>query len=343
VTQLRVAQWASGNIGTRAMKAVIEHPDLELAGVLVYDPAKVGVDAGALCGLDETGVLATADADEIVALGADCVLHMPRSMNFDDVARLLSAGSNVVTTCGGLHHPPSMDEATRDLIEHACAAGDTSVYATGSSPGFITEAIPLALTSIQRRLDCLTIDEFANLSPRDSPDLLFNIMGFGQPPAAYDENRLAHLKAGFGPSLRQLADAIGIEVDAVNARGEVAVAARPIEIAAGVVEAGTVAAMRTTVAVESGGREALRFRATWYCGTDLDTDWELQDTGWRINVEGDTPLDVTLRFPVSLEQMAATTPGYTAHRAVNAVNVVCASASGIQTTAELPHIIANLR
>jgi 4-hydroxy-tetrahydrodipicolinate reductase len=37
------------------------------------------------------------------------------------------------------------------------------------------------------------------------------------------------------------------------------------------------------------------------------------------------------------------TPGLTAHRAVNAVPVVCAAPAGIRTTAELPQVISHLR
>jgi 4-hydroxy-tetrahydrodipicolinate reductase len=40
--------------------------------------------------------------------------------------------------------------------------------------------------------------------------------------------------------------------------------------------------------------------------------------------------------------MAETTPGYTAHRAVNAVPVVCEAAPGIRTTIDLPQVIARL-
>ena len=63
--------------------------------------------------------------------------------------------------------PSSTTIATR-----ACTSGGASIHSTGSSPGFITEAVPLVLTSIQRRLDSLTIDEFADVSSRDSPALL---------------------------------------------------------------------------------------------------------------------------------------------------------------------------
>jgi len=52
----RVAQWATGNIGSRALRHIIEHPTMELVGVHVYGADKVGKDAGELAGVDPTGV-----------------------------------------------------------------------------------------------------------------------------------------------------------------------------------------------------------------------------------------------------------------------------------------------
>ncbi len=88
--QYRVVQWATGNIGTRSLHGVIEHPALTLVGLYVYSPDKAGRDAGDLCGLGPTGVLATRDIEEILALEADCVLYMPQACDFDDVCRLWS-------------------------------------------------------------------------------------------------------------------------------------------------------------------------------------------------------------------------------------------------------------
>lgn len=342
MTKLRVAQWATGNIGTRSLKAVIEHPTLDLAGLWVHSTDKAGQDAGALCGLDPVGVTATNSIDDVIAVDPDCVLYMPRALDADEVCGLLAAGINVVTTRGELHHPASMDPTLRERVDAACAEGGTSIHSTGSSPGFITEAVPIVLTSIQRRLDRLTIDEFADLSRRDSPDLLFNIMGFGRAPEAFSDARLQHGRVSFCPSLRALADALGLPLDDVEAGGEVAVASRTVEIAAGTVEAGTVAAQRLTVAGMRDGEPLLRFRANWYCTTELEPPWELLSTGWRVSVEGDTPLEVDLRFPFPIEQMAEHSPGYTAHRAVNAVPYVCATAPGIRTTADLPQVITTL-
>jgi hypothetical protein len=338
----RVIQWATGNIGLRSLRAVIEHPNMALVGLYVHSDAKAGRDAGDLCGIDRTGVIASQNVDDLVALDADCVLYMQQGVNVDDVCRLLESGKNIVTTRGEFHRPASLDPVTCDRVEAACQLGQTSIHSTGSSPGFITEAIPLVLTSIQRRLDCLTINEFADLSQRDSPDLLFNIMGFGKEPTAFDERRLSHGRQTFGPSLELVAEALSMPLDSVEASGEVAVVPHPVEIAAGTLKAGTVGGQRTEVTGVRHGRPVLRFLATWYCTTELEPQWDLRATGWRVQVAGDTPLDVDFYFPVPADEYPAVSPGYTAHRAVNAIPVVCAAEPGIRSTVDLPQIIADL-
>ena len=338
-SSLRVVQWATGNIGTYALRGVLQHPTLSLAGVYVHSPSKAGRDAGPLCGLDPVGVAATNDIDEVVALGADCVLYMPATCDVDEVCTLLASGANVVSTRGEFHRPESLDPAVRARLENACASGGTSIHSTGSSPGFITEALPLVLASIQRRLDHLAIHEFADLSRRDSPDLLFNVMGFGKDAAAFDQRRWGHGAISFGPSLHLVAEGLGLPLDEVTSGGEVAVAARDVEIAAGPIAAGTVAAQRMTVVGRRAGRPLLSFSANWYCTTELEPAWDLRSTGWRVTVDGDAPLDIDIKFPIPLERMAATTPAYTANRAVNAVAAVCAAPPGIRTTLDLPHIV----
>jgi hypothetical protein len=338
----RVVQWATGNIGTRALRAVIEHPNLELVGVYVYSGAKAGRDAGELCGLGPVGVTATQDLDAILALQPDCVLYMGDRADVDLLCRLLESGANVVCTRGEFHRPASLEPAVREGIEAACRRGGTSLHSTGSSPGFITEALPLVLMSLQRRLDGLTIDEFADLSSRNSPELLFGVMGFGRDPSAFGPDRWGHGAAAFGPSLRLLADGVSLPLDAVEGSGEVATARTDFEVAAGAVRAGTVAAQRMVVTGVRDGRPLLRFRANWYLSTDLEPAWDLRETGWRVVLEGDAPLDVGIRFPVAADAYAATSPGYTAHRPVNAIPYVCAAEPGIRTILDLPQVVAAL-
>jgi 4-hydroxy-tetrahydrodipicolinate reductase len=335
----RVVQWATGNIGLRALREVIRNPALELAGVLVYDPAKEGVDAGLLCGEDPVGVAATTDRAAIGALGADCVLYMPRIFEIDDVVALLEAGTNIVTTrgeiFGGGHR---LGDAGRARVVDACARGGASIYATGSSPGFITDALPFALLSLQRRVELVEIEEFANLSRRDSPHMLFEQMKFGHPVDSFDPKRASYLLGEFEGPLGLLAEAAARPVDAWSCAGEVAAARHTTQLLAGELAAGTVAAQRTTISGKSSGEDVVRFTANWYCTTDLEPAWDLRPTGWRVRVRGDAPLDVELPFPIPLDDLGSFTPAYTANRPVNAIPYVCAAAPGILSTMDLPPI-----
>ena len=117
VGRYRVVQWATGNIGLRSLQAVIEHPELELVGLYVYSEGKVGKDAGELCGLAPTGVVATRDVDEIVSLHPDCVLYMGDRADIDVICRLLESGANVVATRSEFHHPASLPGDVRERIE----------------------------------------------------------------------------------------------------------------------------------------------------------------------------------------------------------------------------------
>src|SRR6476646_7831025 len=98
----RVIQWATGTVGKVALKHFIENPVIDLVGVYVTNPEKVGKDAGDLVGLPKTGVLATNDVDQIMAMDADCVLFASSMLTppLDDVCKLLASGKNVVSPAG---------------------------------------------------------------------------------------------------------------------------------------------------------------------------------------------------------------------------------------------------
>jgi 4-hydroxy-tetrahydrodipicolinate reductase len=340
----RVVQWATGKVGISSLRAVIRHPRLELVGLHVHSEAKLGRDAGELCGLGPTGVRATGDLASILALRPDCVLYMQEGYDLDDLCALLQAGINVVTTRGEFFNPGRMDPPLRERIEEACRRGGASLHATGSSPGFITEALPLVLTSVARRLDCLTIDEFADIPASCSTDMILHVMGYGRPlEEALDPNLLAHMAQCFEDSLGTIADALALPVDRFEVYGETAAGRERVELTDGAaIEAGTVAAIRITVAGIRDGKPLMRFRSNWYCTRDIDADWHLEDNGWRVLVDGDAPLDVRIAFPRTEEPVADQMGGYTAFRAVNAVPYVCAAPPGIRTIVDLPQVVARL-
>ncbi|MGW5216656.1 NAD(P)H-dependent amine dehydrogenase family protein [Nocardia sp. NPDC004085] len=339
----RVVQWGTGGVGVHALRAVLDHPDLVLAGVRVHDPAKAGVDAGALCGWGGvTGVAATTEVDEILALGADCVLYLPRLFDVEDVCRLLVAGVNVVTTHGDLRHPGTVDPAVCARVEAACWFGGASILSTGFAPGFVTETLPVALSSIQRRIDRMSIEESVDLTHPGTSRLLLETMGFGAAAAPFDRQRLAHAAQTFGPSLRLVADAVRLPLDAFDVAGEVAVAEHDVPLGCTTLAAGTVAAQRITISGRGGGRVPLRLRSTWYCTTALRPAWPVRETGWHVAIGGETPIEMDLRHPGDPGGLSVMSPRYAANRAVNAVSYLCAAPPGIRTALDLPPLTANL-
>jgi 4-hydroxy-tetrahydrodipicolinate reductase len=67
----------------------------------------------------------------------------------------------------------------------------------------------------------------------------------------------------------------------------------------------------------------------------LDRDWYLGDSGWRIQIQSDTPLDVKIEFPKGPQSHADQMSSLTAHPAVNAIPHVLKAKPGIRINPEL--------
>jgi len=341
----RVVQWGTGFSGKVALRAIIEHPNFDLVGVKVYSDTKAGRDAGELCGLGPTGVIATKNIDDIIAARPDCVVYMPARYDIDDVCRLLESGVNISTLLENFHDPDSLEPTVRQRIEEACRRGGASIYSAGPSPGFITESIPLVLTTMERRLDLLKIEEFADMSDRsDSPEM-FALLGFGSEPAAELVSGLERITAlHFGASLRQLAIAVGLPLDEVVSKATVATANTPVQIGGRTFEAGTLAAWRFEISGKRAGKTLIQMIPTWWITTDLEPalNTPFPKQGWRVTVEGDVPLEVSLRFTWSTEEDRANSANGNVNRPLNAVPEVCEARPGILSTFKLPQMIPTL-
>ena len=337
----RVAQWGTGHSGMASLRALIEHPNFDLVGVRVYSDEKAGRDAGELCGLGPTGVIATKNIEDITAAKPDCVVYMPVTYDIDDIFRLLESGVNISTLLEHFHDPESLDPQVRQRIEAACQRGGTSLYSAGTSPGFVTEPLPIVLTSLQRRLDCLRIEEYADISDRDSPEMMSLLFG-GEPAPGLVSGIEQSTASSYGASLRQLAKALSLPLDDVTATAKVATATKPVQTAVGTFKAGTVAAWRIEINGMRAGKPLLQVIPTWFITADLEPAWSIPfpGQGWHVTVEGDVPLDVAIRFTWPTEEERALSGYGNANRPVNAVPYVCEAPPGILSTFEMPPIVA---
>jgi hypothetical protein len=75
-------------------------------------------------------------------------------------------------------------------------------------------------------------------------------------------------------------------IDEWTAEGGVAAAKHDLTIVAGEIKAGTAAAQRIIVNGRSNGIDRVRFTQYGFVAMDVDPDWALRPTGWRIRIHG---------------------------------------------------------
>jgi hypothetical protein len=341
---LRVVQWSTGGCGQIAVRAVAERPDLELVGVWVHDEAKNGRDAGALAGGAPLGVRATTDTEALLALRPDCIVYTASGESrpkecVDDFVRLLEGGVNLVTTSvPGLVHPPAYDPDAVARLEAACRAGGASLYASGIEPGFAGDHLVLALATLTNRIRSIRTQEIFGYEHYPVAFTIFEVFGFGKPLEHRCLMELPGVQASaWGPPVRMVADHLGAAGLEIRESYEKCVTPRRLEVAAGVVEAGTVGAVRFETIGVVDGRDAIVIEHVNRLAPDLAQDWPTapRDGTYRIQIEGDPSLacDLTLGSPrdFSAQGMIATTM-----RVVNAIPYVCQATPGLMTATDLP-------
>lgn len=337
---LRVIQWATGNVGRASVEGVLSHPELELVGAWVSSADKAGRDVGEICGLGATGVRATGDAAEILAMEADCVVYAPLLPRLGEVARLLESGKNVVTPVGWFY-PRRADGVAR--LEAACLAGGVSLHGTGLHPGGITELFPLVLSRLSRDVRHVRAEEFSDIRVYRAEAVVREIMLFGKTPAEAASSPMpALLGNGFGQSIDMVADALGFALDPEKrTRHETAIATATIATPVGPIERGTVAAQRFTWQGTVRGTPVVTVRVSWLMGEDhLDPPWRLDGERFEVEVEGDPSVNLVFRGlqpPVATADLDRN-PGIvaTAIHCVNSIPAVCAAPPGIRTYLDLP-------
>lgn len=338
---LRVVQWATGSVGVAAIKAVLEHPELELVGCWVHSKAKAGKDVGEIIGTGTLGVTATDSVDDILAMDADAVVYAPLLPNVDEVAALLRSGKNVVSPVGWFY--PSDSEAAP--LEAAAREGNSTLHGAGIGPGAATELFPLLLSVMSTGITHVRAEEFSDLRTYGAPDVLRHVMGFGGTPESALRGPMQKLlNGGFFQSVRLIVDRLGFDAEPViRTSQQVAVATAPIESPIGVIAPGEVAGRRFCWDAVVTNTIVVRIAVNWLMGEEnLDPAWTFGPAGERyeIQVRGHPNTFVTVKGwqPETVEEGLISNPGVvaTAAHCVNAIPATCAAGPGVKGFFDLP-------
>jgi 4-hydroxy-tetrahydrodipicolinate reductase len=342
----KVIQWSTGNVGVAALRCIIKHPDLELAGVWVHSADKAGKDAGELCGLPPTGVLATNDADALLASDADAVCYTatadlrPQDA-VKDMARILAAGKNVVSSSVvAAVWPGHLEPSMRAPLDDACTTGGVSCFTSGIDPGWANDILPLLLTGTCEDIEHLRVMEIVNYKDYEQPTVLFDTMGFGQ---ALDAKPLllipGVLSFAWGGTLKMLAAGLGVEIDELREVHERRPAPEKIDLGFGVIEQGTTAAMRFEVQAIVNGEERIVLEHVTRLDDSLCPEWPqpVGAGGYRVIVTGTPSYQCDVQMTAKPGQGDPGVIG-TAGRIVNAIPAVCDARPGVLSALDLPPV-----
>jgi len=347
----RVIQWATGNVGKYALRAIIDHRDLELVGVFAHSPEKHGRDAGELLGEAPVGVLATTDLDAILGLDADCVVYAPLTLDLDDVCRVLESGKNLISI-PGLLYPPTLGDEVVGRLEEACRRGKSTVHGTGINPGWVGDVLPLTMSGLCQRIEQVHVKEIGDWSHYKSSEMVFDLFRFGASPEEADLKNNAFLRtigAYFRESVDMVAAGLEVELDDFSIEQELALAPETFEMAAGSVPKGSIAAQRYKFSGLVSGEALIVIETVWAVVPDLSGDWPVKgESRWIATLEGHPSFrcDFTPALSFDPERVNAADDGGemsllgTAMHAVHAVQHVCRAEPGIRTFLDLPMITA---
>jgi hypothetical protein len=255
---------------------------------------------------------------------------------------MLAAGINVVTTSvPGLVHPAGFDPRAVERLDAACRRGGASLYASGLEPGFAGDELVLRLATLTHRIRSVRTQEIFSYTDYPVPFTIFEVFGFGKPPEAIClMERPGVQSSAWAPSVRMVADQLGAPLERIRETYEKRVTPRRIEAAAGVVEAGTVGAVRFETIGVVDGRDAIVIEHVNRMAPDLAPEWATssRDGTYRVVFEGEPDLACELQIgrPHDFSQQGMLA---TAMRVVNAIPFVCRAEAGLVGAADLPPLV----
>lgn len=339
----RVVHVGTGMTGSVALRSIIDDPALDLIGLKVSSPTKVGTDAGQLCGRPDVGIAATDDLATILNAKPDCVAYCATAVRREndviaDIVGYLEAGINVVTISAiPMVYPKAAPANWREPIKDAARKGNATFYATGCEPGFVSLNLPTALLAGAGKIDTYRMDEYALDLDLSYPiwEVLHESMGFGKPDG-HTPIRIAVGKVNndWEPVVRYIADTLGVAVERVALDWETILAPHDLDTALGMIPKGTICGHRWQLAAMQDERPVVSVQ---YFAAVTSTPWpdtwprpaQSGQGGMVFRIEGNP--NMTLALSLDPTPGDATNPGVTstAIALVNAIPAVIDAPPGL--------------
>ncbi|HUE85197.1 MAG TPA: hypothetical protein VMO26_03895 [Vicinamibacterales bacterium] len=218
---IRVMFYGLGPIGSAVARQVATRKGFTIVGGIDINPAKLGQDLGDIVGLgrrlkirvtnDAAGALKREKPDVVVLCTSSALKTvMPQ------IETVLKARVPIVSTTEELSYPVGRNRALAKKIDEMARRAKVAVLGTGVNPGFVMDALPIALTGICERVDSVRIDRVQDARVRRLP--FQQKIGSGLTKEQFqkkvEDQSVRHV--GLAESVTMIADAFGWKLEKVT-------------------------------------------------------------------------------------------------------------------------------
>ena len=296
---IRVVLVGLGPIGAAVAKQLVERKGFQIVGAVEIDPLKVGKDAGDAMEMgrrlrvkvtDNIGKTLKATRPDVAIL---CTLSsLKRTMpQFEEV---LKHRVPIVTTTEEAAYPAPSNRTLAKRLDEAARKAKVAVLGTGVNPGFVMDALPIALTSVCERVDRVEVQRVQDARLRRLP--FQQKIGAGltreQFKRGVENGTLRHV--GFTESIHMIAGAIGWKVERVTDDIQPKMADQPVASELLAVDPGYVAGIVQDGVGYVKGEPRIRLHLEAYLGAPESYDSVLVEGSPRIysRIEGGVHGDI---------------------------------------------------
>jgi hypothetical protein len=323
---IRVLHFGLGPIGAAILKQISSRPGFKVVGGIDVDPAKVGRDLGDVAGLSgRLGIKVSGDAAKAIkASKPDVAILCTSSLLkkvLPQIETILKSKTPIVSTTEELAYPGYTHIRHARQIHAWAKKAKVAVLSTGVNPGFVMDALPIALTAVCARVDRVIVNRVQDARARRLP--FQQKIGAGMTTEQFQrqvaDGSVRHV--GFTESIAMIADALGWTLDRItdNVEPKLATVTMSSEFLA--VDPGYVSGIVQDGVGYRKGEPAIRLHMEAYLGAPETYD--------SIEIEG---------LPRIAVKVAGGIHGdiATASIAINSIPRVMSAAPGLHTMRDLP-------
>ena len=171
---IKVMQVGLGPIGAAVVRQIASRKGFAMVGAVDIDPTKVGRDLGDVSGIGRPlRVKVTDDISRTIkARRPDVAVLCTRSalkQAVPEFEAVLKLKVPIVSTTEELAYPVKSNAAAARKIDALAKRARVAVLGTGINPGFIMDALPIALTGVCESIRAIEVDRIQDARVRRLP------------------------------------------------------------------------------------------------------------------------------------------------------------------------------